>query len=212
MAAWRWHILIIACLTILLAPANYFAARYLVQRTPVPSDVELHYNAGAAEVGYELSTPPDQPAWPAPTQVQIESCMGYRLVGTWSGPNGQTTHQTRVEKYGWPFPVFEDAQFWWPWDAPEWQSAHHPDPPLRLVRTGLIVNPLVIALGLWAIVAVPLLLALSIKRAYRASRGACVFCGYPRGHAPKCTECGYTFAHHDAPPAIANDACRLPGT
>jgi hypothetical protein len=200
MGAWRWHLLIIACLAVLLAPTNYFAARYLIVRTPTPTDVELHYGRDAAKVGYAITTPLDQPSWPAPTQVQIESCMGYRLISTWSGLNGQTTHQTRVEQFGWPLPVFVDAQFWWPWDERAWKSQFDPDPSVRVNWPGIVLNPPLVALAIWGAIAVPMLLLLSIKRAYRTSRGACVFCGYPRGHAPKCTECGYTFAANPTSP------------
>ncbi|HYE63708.1 MAG TPA: hypothetical protein VD997_17080 [Phycisphaerales bacterium] len=196
MRAWRWHLLILICLALLFAPANYFAARYLSRHPPIPptSNVDLSYGPDAARLGYSVATPPDQPQWPAPTQVQIEWSLGYRLIGTWSSRDGRPGHQMRVEEYGWPLPVLVDAQYWWPWDEPEWKSKYAPDPSIRIAWPGVVLNPLIIALGLWSVIAIPLLLVLSIKRAYRQSRNACVFCGYPRGHAPQCSECGYTAA------------------
>jgi hypothetical protein len=57
--------------------------------------------------------------------------------------------------------------------------------PLRPVWAGLIGDAAVYGAAWWSVLAVP-----GLRRRWRARHGRCGACGYPRGAAAVCTECG----------------------
>jgi hypothetical protein len=204
MRALKWHVLIIACLTVILAPINYFAARYLLKKYNGGGTTTLSLRgADASAREYPGPTPPDQPAWPPIGSYSVATHFGHRQIDARAIQANQSTHSMSVEEFGWPLPVFVKQQLWWPWKDPAWKSEYQPERPLRTSWNGVILNPLMAAGAIWAVIALPWLLKLLILRAYRTSRRACEFCGYPRGAATTCSECGYTFtpSTHSAAPA-----------
>lgn len=58
--------------------------------------------------------------------------------------------------------------------------------PLRPIWRGTIVNSMVFATVFWG----ALFAWRDARRLIRQRRGLCAFCGYPRGAAERCTECG----------------------
>jgi hypothetical protein len=169
------------------------AVQMLPSRTNRRADiliVDLR-GAEAAAQSWPAATPHDTP-WPPPTTYQVNHAWGLRsfLVHAAAQTTGVNGHQMQVELVGWPLPVFERVQMWWPWDDPRWQTSAESDPAMRLHWPGVIVNPLIFGGGAWIVLIMPLLLFHYIRRYTRLVTHRCPACGYPAGRSPTCTECG----------------------
>jgi hypothetical protein len=111
-----------------------------------------------------------------------------------------------VDRFGWPFPCFEIAQFWWPWNDQAWALGNRQTEFIRLRWSGLLFNPLLAAGGLWLLVAGPIIAARLAVWRTRLSLGHCPECGYDVRHdfAAGCPECGWgrarTAGQTDQPP------------
>jgi hypothetical protein len=193
MLRWRRHLLIIALLALILAPANYFFAKWRITTKPRMTTSLNVFGDLAAARDHPAPIPPGHPEWPRPTQYSVDEAFGFKRIGAWYAENGTTTHQMMVWQYGWPLPVYTKQGLAWPQDDPVWKSNYVSERPPVLRWTGAILNPLIAATALWAIFLLPIFLFIAIRRAHRHARGACEYCGYPRGTSPTCVECGF---HH----------------
>ena len=171
-----------------------------------PSSASINeFKGNAAARGWPARTPSDQPTWPAVKQWSEWSRFGCSRQTAWGSPDGQTTHQIAVDRHGWPFYVFEDRQYWWPWSDPTWMSTQRSDPALQVRWDGVMMNGMTIGLPLALLVLAPS----ALQRRRRHRRGLCVECGYDlRGAASagadsRCPECGMDF-ERPKPQAFSN--------
>lgn len=100
----------------------------------------------------------------------------------------------QVEYIGWPLPCVRRVQMWWPWNDPAWASTKEPDPKPEVYLLGAIGNPLLLGVGVWAVLVLPIEVVVAVRRRRRLRRGACPACGYPAGQAVVCSECGSSLA------------------
>ncbi|MBK8268573.1 MAG: hypothetical protein IPK83_09850 [Planctomycetes bacterium] len=182
---------VLSCLIVASASALLVGASFLQLTLPANTTIN-DFGAAAAAHGWPAKTPADQPAWPAVTQWSEWSRFGYVERMAWSAHNQQTTHQMQVDRWGWPFTVFEQRQCWWPWSDPAWKSAERPDSRIYVRWDGVALNGLVLGVPL----AILLMAPNFIRARSRRKEGLCLKCGYDlRGPTPdnplaRCPECG----------------------
>ena len=120
--------------------------------------------------------------------------LGYRNINVYGGvesPGGRTDRvQMLVQRMGWPLPVLQRVQMWWPWSDPKWQSNAESDPALQLVWSGVVLNPLLFGGTLWMVLVLPFVVFINVRRRRRIARNCCPKCAYPRGSSQRCSECG----------------------
>ena len=143
----------------------------------------------AAPRGWPASTPHDDP-WPSPTYCLLTEAFGYREYSVMAeDPEANAGFSMDAQLYGWPLPVVEQKMMWWDWDDPTLEGPE-PDPAPTLLASGVIGNPVIVGTALF----VPFVLApqaLTVfRRARRARRGVCPWCGYDAGEFDPCPECG----------------------
>jgi hypothetical protein len=159
--------------------------------------------AEAAALGWPHATPHSNP-WPRPNSVQQSRAFGYRATEVWAqNPRGGSGFQMQHNLTGWPLPVFEQVQMWWPWDDPNWQSNAESDPAMSLHWPGLVFNPLILGGGAWLVLVFPFLAFHSLRRRRRRRRNECLACGYPIGTSQRCSECGAAVRPSASAPATA---------
>ncbi len=148
----------------------------------------------AAAHDWPAPTPHDTP-WPAPTQWVMEGSFGYRHIQVygWNGLRSNPTDrvQMQVQRMGWPLPVLQRVQMWWPWSDPKWQSNAESDPALQLVWSGVVLNPLLFGGTLWMVLVLPFVAFITVRRRRRIAHNCCPKCAYPRGSSQRCSECGF---------------------
>ncbi len=140
--------------------------------------------APAAMHSWPDATPHDRP-WPALTQWQSTKVLNHEQIQAYA--NG---FQMTTDRYGWPLPVLIETNRWWPWDDPQWKISTEPELGIRVVWSGLLLNPLIAAASVWLVVFAPLFAARWLVQRRRAREGQCQKCGYPIGVSDRCTECG----------------------
>lgn len=159
----------------------------------------------AASRGWPSTTPHDIP-WPAPRSWSMEQAFGYQnfQVNGWEGPSSTPTDRVsmQLQRIGWPLPVLEQVQMWWPWDDPKWATKSESDPALHLVWSGVVLNPLIFGITLWLVFVLPFNVYFTIRRRLRIAKNVCIKCAYPRGTSDRCSECGHTFT----PPSTETSA------
>ena len=97
----------------------------------------------------------------------------------------------QASRMGWPFPVLQHVQRWWPWEHPSWKLPHNrQDLGISLVWKGLVLNPLIVAGVPWLLVVGGLAAWRWMVGRRRLAAGQCAACGYPIGVSERCTECG----------------------
>lgn len=146
-------------------------------------------------------TPHAEP-WPKPNYWQQWGGFGDWLLDVRRTDPAlrETLFNMRIRWSGWPLPVLEQKRMWWDWDDPALSDATgtDSDPPMRLMPAGLILNPIIVGGGSYALL-VAIFLACVIRRRYRRMRrGLCLDCGYDlRGlqvgsesQPTICPECG----------------------
>ncbi len=139
---------------------------------------------------WPVSTPHVKP-WPAPESWSEGRVFGCRVfdVRTKQTEVGRNAFAMEAQLLGWPLPVIEDKQMWWDWDDPALKGPESdPAPTLRL--QGLLLNPLILGGGVWAVIVLPWLIAIVATRRWRYQKRRCMDCGYPIGVNVVCTECG----------------------
>ena len=106
------------------------------------SDIE------AAAYGWPGPTPHTKP-WPKPGQVQVYESWGYKHTQAWGPdePGNNNRHSMYVKLMGWPLPVLHEQKSWWPFDHPDWQTSAEPDPAMKLVWSGMLINPILLGIG-----------------------------------------------------------------
>jgi hypothetical protein len=187
---WRGALVVLLALLLVLAAVNpLLAMRYAPSRSVRTNPTRSLTGPAAAALGWPARTPHAE-RWPAPTHYTMDPQSGrtyYQVHG--SGIGGRGAYQMQLWRWGLPLPVYEQVQMWWDWDDPALQGPE-PDPPVRLVWTGVVLNPVIVGVPVWLSTVGVWLLWTTVKRARRALAGRCVFCGYPVGIGPVCTECG----------------------
>ena len=146
---------------------------------------------GEIPIQWPSKTPHDKP-WPAPTywvDGHVFGCRTYDVRSFDPESDGSAKFHMDVQHLGWPLPVIELKQMWWDWDDPELDGVE-PDPAPTLELRGLLLNPLIIGGGIWAILVLPWIIAVIAMRRSRRHRNRCMKCGYPIGESSVCTECG----------------------
>lgn len=135
---------------------------------------------------------PHAAAWPAPTHWDETRLFGARHYNVFHHTE-EMRFQMQVAHYGFPLPVVEDKQMWWSESAAA-PSGPEAFPRMRLLWPGLIVNPVLLGGSAFLILFGPLAAAVVgrrlVSRLARRAAGRCVFCAYPIGESPVCTECG----------------------
>lgn len=192
---------ILAALVLIAAAINPLVALMCIKSGSDASRVPMKVNVsgpGAAGLGWPIRGPHDQP-WPDPTQISRAESFGYVRVDGWSAESSprKTTHQMKVEWMGWPLPVLEVRQFWWPWKDPAWASSKESDPSMGVHWLGTTLNPIIAGSSIWLVLFGPVLLWRTVRRMRRRRHGLCRHCGYPIGVSELCTECG----------AVLSDVC-----
>lgn len=144
----------------------------------------------ASKAGWPDTTPVP---WPSPDTSDTHKSFGVTLLSVFAEGQtpGKNGFQMMTEFYGWPFPVLRRTQRWWNWDDPKLIPAGAKTNELcvtgmALHWTGLILNPLILALPAWAAIVCPAL----VRRRSRRKRRLCEECGYPNGDSGLCSECG----------------------
>lgn len=152
-----------------------------------------HIAGAAAAHGWPGTTPHAQP-WPKPSQWNSEATTGRRYLQVHAqGDTPEERFQMAASQMGWPFPVIQHVQRWWPWDHPTWRmSPNVQDAGLSFVWSGVVLNPLIVAVPPWLIVVAALAGWRYLTRLRRLAARQCVACGYPVGVLDRCTECGAT--------------------
>ena len=136
------------------------------------------------------SSTPHEVAWPPPDDWEEGSRFGCRSFrASYKPGNENGSFAMEVQQMGWPFPVIEQKRMWWDWNDPT-LNGPEPDPALGLMMAGLLVNPLLLGIGAWALLVFPWIAAIVVKRRSRRRELCCMACGYPVGVSPICTECG----------------------
>ena len=171
--------------------------QFLHSRTaPRAPTLVNHFGPKAASQDWPATTPHDIP-WPTPKQWQLEGSFGYRnfQVYGWEGTRSNPTDsvQMQVERMGWPLPVLERVQMWWPWNDPKWATNSESDPALQLAWSGIILNPILFGVTLWLVLILPFVVFFGLRKRRRSTRNECIKCGYPRGSSERCSECGFKF-------------------
>jgi hypothetical protein len=200
--SWRRHLLIILVLTLAGAAINLPIAAQFVSsgRFPLRSVPKLNV-IGASAAQYPWPQPPaeGQPSWPPPTQYQVQSEFAHTRIDAWSSKNNQAGFQMQCDRYGWPLPSLEESNRWWPWDNVTWQTAERPERPMHLVWSGVLLNPLMFALGIWALFLGLPAAWLALRARLRKKRGLCAKCAYPLVPSGVCPECGASSPAAPAP-------------
>lgn len=181
----RRTLLVILFLVLVCAVGNLVVAIIATdENAPRATLVANLIGAEAAAAGWPAATPLP---WPDVTGWSDERRFAYRRLGAWSWPEpppdadqAKTTHQMELEEFGWPLPVLDRLQLWWPWEDPKWSTKVPHDSGLRIRWSGLALNSIMQALAIWLAVFGPFHLWSAALRWRRRSRGECLACGYAR--------------------------------
>jgi hypothetical protein len=186
----RRSFLVLALLFFACATANLLVAVPATNtRGIITTRVANLFGAEAAAEGWPAATPMP---WPVVTQWSAERGFAFRECIAWSGPSPDaTTHQMVFAEFGWPLPVLDRVQLWWPEDDPKWTTAVPSDSGLRIRWSALTLSSAALALAIWLVLFGPFHLWTAARRWRRRSRGACLQCAYPLRGAPRCPECGW---------------------
>ncbi len=134
--------------------------------------------------------------WPAPTEVQSARSFGsLSFQAYWQSGLSKMTHRMTVARFGWPTPVLERVQVWWPREDPAYKSdpaysnPQTPDSGFRVLWWSLATQSAGIGVvGASAVAAV--LWIIAWRRSAKARRGECLACGHLLAGLPQCPECG----------------------
>ena len=145
----------------------------------------------AAALGWPGPTPHARP-WPKPSTWDRESRFGRTFLNVAAqGATPDELFQMQASRMGWPFPVIQHVQRWWPWEHPNWKLPdNRQDLGISLVWQGLVLNPLIVAGVPWLLVIGGLAGWRWMVGRRRLAAGTCAACGYPIGVSERCTECG----------------------
>lgn len=127
--------------------------------------------------------------WPEPSQWAEYRGIGlhyYRI----SGERGNDGYQMQVQFSGIPLPVVALPEMWWPWSKFPSGLDCQPDPGVRVLWVGLLVNPVLLAACAWGILVAPIEVFFALCWRRRLRRRLCPYCAFPVGRAGVCTECG----------------------
>lgn len=179
-------VIILALLILVAAVANLMLAIRATNADP------LQALGGRVQV---LPAPGDWPSptpvpWPHPNQRMVAEVFAARSTDVRTVESGQTTHSMEHEEFGWPLPVLERVQMWWPWDDPRWATTLPPETGLMVRWAGFVLNPLMAGAAAWLAFVLPFPMVGWLRRRRRASRGLCVRCAHPLLDAARCPECG----------------------
>jgi hypothetical protein len=187
----RLGLIVAICLPLGVA-GSLGLARALARPRPGPWGARVVFNVigpQAAARPLPAKTPHDRP-WPPARQASEYASFGHRRQITWHTDSaGQTSHQIKVNSYGWPLACTRVVQFWWPWSDPAWATRAAPGPTRSVRWGGLAVDSLALGLPLAAIVYGSFWIRFWIVHR-RIRPGLCPRCAYPIGSSAVCTECG----------------------
>ncbi len=188
----RWLLVSLLVIVLLAAMVNVpFALTKIRSRTAArPPNPRVYDGREAAQRSWPSRTPHDV-AWSDPNYRMEWSGFAYREfdVRSPSPEAGVNGYSMTTQLLGWPLPVIELTQMWWDWNNPTLDGPE-PDPRPRLVPLGLVANPLLVGVPLWALLfGLPYLIVLA-RRVVRVRRGCCAWCGFEMGDSELCPECG----------------------
>jgi hypothetical protein len=186
---------VLALLVLLVAAVNPYVAEQFVFGRDWPwwRSVSISADAVGGSLKWPSPTPHSQP-WPRPDRWDRtwRSGLVHEAALAKSPDPGRPRFQMESWRWGWPLPVYERLCMWWDEDNPELRG---PDrfPAPRVLWRGMLLNPVILGvppgLLIWVLMCVPAIGRAGRKRRWRRG-GRCVFCGYPVGIGPVCTECG----------------------
>jgi hypothetical protein len=159
------------------------------------------YAAGAS---LDLSgAPAAARAWPSSTPharqwSSPDRWVRYRSAGVTyynvHGPNllnpDGNGYAMEVTRAGWPLRVIERKQMWWDWGDPQLEGPV-PDPAPGILYGRLVLDTVILGVGLWLVVFVPLGVWVVGRRVSWTLGGRCTFCGYDMTGVGRCPECGW---------------------
>ncbi len=127
--------------------------------------------------------------WPEVDSVHREQWTTASRITAWGRQDVKTPamHQMQIDQYGWPLPVIQSVQFWWPWEDPKYATSGPDETGMLVLWMNLFTVPASLATVVTSmVVGIPWLI-----RRRRARSGRCVHCGYAlRSPSIKCPECG----------------------
>ncbi|RMF77559.1 MAG: hypothetical protein D6744_11205 [Planctomycetota bacterium] len=190
----RKRLTLLLVLVALAGVANVpFAVTRLHSRTQPKPRGENYMGDDAARREWPAATPHTR-RWPAPHQFEYAHEFGFHYYNVFGEQSGQR-FQMNVQLTGWPLPVLEDKKMWWDWSDPTLKGPE-PDPALRVVPSGLILNPIIVGVGLYLILTLPRDVFVFFRARRRRKRGRCIGCGYSLtgNTSGRCPECGRPIA------------------
>jgi len=183
-------VLILILFILIAAAINFpFATFFLKSRRDAKgATVAQITGPEAVALGWPSDTP-HETEWPQPGQWQETRSFAYRHIQVWGGGS----HQMEYQLIGWPLPVYEQVQMWWPWNDPTWQTTEQHDPALGVCWSGALLNPIIVGGAAWLVLVMPIFVGVSLRKQLRTLRGHCIKCGYDlRGDLEAgCPECGW---------------------
>ncbi|MBI1190290.1 MAG: hypothetical protein GC200_06370 [Tepidisphaera sp.] len=187
-------IAILACLAIGLAVSLLVAISVMgPERAWQGNQIVNVQGPAAAQMAIMISTPHTKP-WPPASQWSVSRTFAHLHYHYWHRDSGrQPTHSFEAHLYGWPMPCLMNAQFWWPWNDPQWKTSTPDQTGVEVLPGGLVLDTMCFAVAAAALLFGPLFVRRGIRAAVgrrRRTRRQCASCGYPIGASPTCTECG----------------------
>ena len=168
-----WCILLVAAFNV------YFAAHLANTIRHQPTSATHQERGDEVPSGWPTRTPHDDP-WPAPTVSMERRGFGKSAVDVrWENPDPDTNgYSLMLRRMGWPFASLELKQWGWDWDDPALKGPS-PRPPLGLVPTGLVLNPIIIGGGSYLLILTPFVAFTIGRRFERKRKGLCPICSRP---------------------------------
>jgi hypothetical protein len=191
----RTALVVFVVLFLIASTANLIAAILLylpgTRSFPMPWG-RPSTGAAAATNPWPGPTPHAQP-WPTISSWTELRSFGRQRIDARGAASSEESFSMQVDRSGWPLPVLQHSERWWPWDHPNWKlPSNSQDAGFSLLLPGLVVNPLAGASAAWLAIFGPVLLWRAVL-AHRRGPHQCRKCGYDlRGLEPNasCPECG----------------------
>ena len=181
-----WTILVAAVINVAFSVSKLATLRHRVRESGYLS------KDGDRPRNWLIATPHDEP-WPSPAYSNVWRGFGTTFFDgqTSNKENPKAKFSMDAHLTGWPLSVLGQQYIYWDWDNPALKGPKH-NPTVRLMPLGLILNPIIIGGGGYALLFSPLIAFVLGRRFERLRHGLCVRCGYDvRGiEGEACPECG----------------------
>jgi hypothetical protein len=187
-------LIVFAVLFLIASTANLVAAilLFIPSTRPFPVPWPAASAKPPAAHPWPGPTPHPQP-WPAVSYWADLRATGRERIDARASRSSDQVFSMQVDRSGWPLPVLQHTERWWPWDHPTWKlPTNTQDAGFSLLLPGLVLNPLAGAAGAWLLIFGPVLIWRAVQ-ARRRKAHECRRCGYDLrglGAGSACPECG----------------------